>query len=93
MMVAGANAGIKQNGKAPKASTPIEPVSIESFVRIKAVAEVAIMSKNPKIFQNQVSFFAKGLPLLMDLATKILPIAVIKSPQPAKMAMEEGSTL
>ena len=90
-MVAGAKAGIKQNGKAANASTPCEPVSIDSLVKINAVAEVAIMSRKPKVFQNQVNFLAYGLSFLIAFATNILVIAVVRSPTPASNAILEGS--
>ena len=49
-MVAGANAGIKQNGNEASTSTPKAPVSIVSLVNRIAMAEVANISSSPKVF-------------------------------------------
>lgn len=57
IIVAGANAGIKQNGKFAISVTPCEPVSMESFVVIIAVVKTETTSKSPKMFQAIVNGF------------------------------------
>lgn len=47
----GAKAGIIQNGKNAKVSTPMEPVSIESLVKTLAAMAVNKISTVPNMFQ------------------------------------------
>ena len=83
IIVAGANAGIKQNGKLPIPITPWEPVSMEILVVIIAVVKTERMSKIPKIFQAIVKDLAYRLLLFSAFTTKILNNAVAISPIPA----------
>ena len=77
---------MKQKGNFAKASTPIEPLSMDSLVRIMAVIAVNIMSNIPKQFQIKVIVLAFFCFSRMAFTTKILVIAVIISPEPAMTA-------
>ena len=50
-IVAGAKAGIQQNGKSAIATTPCVPFSMDNFVEMTAVIATFMMSKRPTIFQ------------------------------------------
>jgi len=93
IMVAGAKAGIKQKGKAPKASTPCDTVSMDNFVSIKAVTEVATISRKPKVFHIHVNTLAEDHLSLMALTTIIDDNAVTRSPIPDSKAMDAGKAL
>jgi hypothetical protein len=58
MIVAGAKAGIKQNGNSARNSTPWLPVSILNLVNNMAIADVNKISTRPKVFHAKVSFLA-----------------------------------
>ena len=90
MIVAGAKAGIKQKGNSPNISTPCAPVSMDSLVRKNAVAEVAIISRKPKVFQTRPMVFQFEAFCWTTLATQILLRAVMRSPKPARKPILPG---
>ena len=90
-MVAGAKAGIKQNGNVVSTPTPNTPVSIFILVNRMADAEVIRISTKPNVFQAMASFLAYGFWFLIARATQILVKAVVISPSPATKANTGGN--
>ena len=83
IIVAGANAGIKQKGKNVSTSTPWAPVSILSLVKSMAMKDVAMISSKPKVFHIKAILLASFFLCFNTCLTQMLLAAVSTSPKPA----------